>query len=347
MNVTSGSPKSGKKPGPNEKCTCGSGAKAKKCCFSATATAPPPVTEKGNVLPGSVDDLLPMAREETKNGNDAKAMHLYTMAINSVARKMRIDKDGKAPDEDLLECNKSTGGKLAEMLAERSRLHLKKGDTSSAAEDAETSSRADPKCEVGYLRLLEAYEASRQSLQLCLEVCERGVENCPDSEGLVAAKWRFKKAIADKPAEQTSNTQSDPVNAVEETRRLADDRADPRHVSAAADWGSLLATGAHGVQKDVAMAEKYLRIGADGGDVVAQRNLGLLLLELQRPGEAAEELNRAANAGDEEAANVLHHLAGEAEVKRKDALAKLEELAATGDPRARAILEEMLAQGVA
>lgn len=315
MKVPSSSPKTGKKP--------------------------------GNVLPGSVDELLPMARDAAKQGDDAKALHLLTMAINSVARKMRIDQDGKAPDEDLLECNKSTGGKLAEMLAERSRLYLKKGDTSSAVEDADTCSRADPKCEVGYLRLLEAYQASQQSLQLCLEVCERGVENCPDSEGLVAAKWSLKKAIAEQPADQKSNAQKDPTNAVEETRRLADDRADPRHVSAAADWGSLLATGAHGVQKDVAMAEKYLRIGADGGDVVAQRNLGLLLLDLQRPGEAAEELNRAANAGDEEAAGVLHHLAGEAEVKQKEALAKLEELASSGDPRARAILEEMLAQGVA
>lgn len=298
---------------------------------------------KDQVLPGSVEELLPMAQEACKSGQESKALHLYTMAINSMARSMKIDKDGMASDEDLAACNKSTGGKLGEALAERSHLHLKKNDVPSALEDAETSVRADPKSEFCHLRLLEAYEATKQPLKVCLQLCEQGLESCPDSEVLVAAKWRLKKAIA----EQADDDVKDAATAVQETRRAAEDASDPRHISAAADWGSLLATGAHGVTQDVDKAEKYLRIGAEGGDVVARRNLGMLLLELERPTEAAEELNKAANAGDDEAGGVLQQLAGEAADRQKEALAQLEAMASAGDPRARAMLEELRPQLVA
>lgn len=40
--------------------------------------------------------------------------------------------------------------------------------------------------------------------------------------------------------------------------------------------------GAYGLPRDVERAEAYLIIGADGGDITAIRNLGLLLLELNR-----------------------------------------------------------------
>ena len=40
--------------------------------------------------------------------------------------------------------------------------------------------------------------------------------------------------------------------------------------------------GAYGLPRDVERAETYLTIGANGGDVSASRNLGLLLLELNR-----------------------------------------------------------------
>lgn len=65
--------------------------------------------------------------------------------------------------------------------------------------------------------------------------------------------------------------------------------------------------------EDFVEAEKYLRIGSDGGDISAQRNLGFLLLQLERPGEAALELSKAAEAGDEQAVEVLAQLAKEAE----------------------------------
>jgi TPR repeat protein len=40
--------------------------------------------------------------------------------------------------------------------------------------------------------------------------------------------------------------------------------------------------GAYGLPRDLARAEAYLTAGADGGDAAASRNLGLLLLELNR-----------------------------------------------------------------
>jgi TPR repeat protein len=50
---------------------------------------------------------------------------------------------------------------------------------------------------------------------------------------------------------------------------------------AATDLGSALAVGAFGLSKDLAEAERYLRIGIAGGDVSAQRNLGLMLLDIE------------------------------------------------------------------
>jgi TPR repeat protein len=50
---------------------------------------------------------------------------------------------------------------------------------------------------------------------------------------------------------------------------------------AATDLGSALAVGAFGLSKDLKEAERYLRIGIEGGDVSAQRNLGLVLLDIE------------------------------------------------------------------
>ena len=67
----------------------------------------------------------------------------------------------------------------------------------------------------------------------------------------------------------------------------------PRHVLAAGDYGSALALGAHGVAQDTEEGEKYLQIAAAGGDVASQRNYGMLLLQLNRAAEAAEQLSAA------------------------------------------------------
>ena len=90
-------------------------------------------------------------------------------------------------------------------------------------------------------------------------------------------------------------------------------------------------------------AEKYLNIGADGGDVVAQRNLGLLYLEQGRMGEGAERLQAAAQAGDQQAADTLQRLGDEAQQKAKAARAQLMFMASNGDQRAAAMLRELSA----
>jgi len=329
----------GKKPGSNNKSSCGSGAKAKKG----------DQTGDGHVLPGSMDELRKMAQDAQKKGDTSRAEHLFTMAINAAAKGMKRNQDGVASDTDLRACEKSNEGKLSQLLVERAQVYLRQGKTASAIEDAETCTRADQRCEDGYRLLLQGYEAVGAPLQVQLEACERGItelESCEggvSSEYLVKAKWRLKKAINEKLDSQDA-VATDAQTAVKETQRLADDVSDPRHVTAAADWGSILATGAHGVDKDLQQAERYLRRGADRGDVIAQRNLGLLLLELDRPGEASQELNKAAVAGDEQAAEMLRYLSHEADIKRKEAMEKLEELAAQGHPQARAMLEELRAQ---
>merc|ERR1712217_721335 len=121
---------------------------------------------------------------------------------------------------------------------------------------------------------------------------------------------------------------------------MADDPRDQRHTTAAADLGSILAVGAYGLEKDVQAAERYLRIACDHGDVVAQRHLGLLLLQNDRPAEAAEELGKAASMGDEEATETLNRLVYEVREQEAAARRKLVSLAEEGDPRAMEMLKE-------
>ena len=132
---------------------------------------------------------------------------------------------------------------------------------------------------------------------------------------------------------------------IEATRRIAEDASDPRRAMAAGDLGSLLATGAYGVPKDLALAEHYLRIGADGGDAGAQVNLGHLLLDRGLHVEAAKYLSAAAAQGSDAARELLGAIAGEAEEKRKAARRQLEKMAEEGDPRARSVLAEVQARG--
>merc|ERR1712151_228519 len=102
-----------------------------------------------------------------------------------------------------------------------------------------------------------------------------------------------------------------------------------------------VASGAHGLKKDLEAAVKYLRISANAGAVSAQRDLGIILLEMEKPVEAAEELRQAAEAGDDEAAAVLQQIVEEANERQKEARAKLEKLAQMGDPRAACMLREL------
>mmetsp|Transcript_17724 Transcript_17724/g.31620 ORF Transcript_17724/g.31620 Transcript_17724/m.31620 type:complete len:337 (+) Transcript_17724:79-1089(+) len=302
-------------------------------------------TPKGQVLPGNPGELQEMANDAARSGDHGKAVHLYTMAIDLLARGMARDNNGVAATKDLVALNKSSNGQLGKLLSNRSLMYLKEGDVAAALEDADTCTRADPSFEKGHMRLVAALEASGRPFQDLLEAVEQGLAACPDSEMLVNRKWSLKKAIANQPAIDSSQATQGSRNmgetAIEATRRLADDPSEPRHALAAADLGASFAVGAHGLEKDVTQAEKYLRIGAEGGDVTARRNLGLLLLELGRAVEAADELRQAVLAGDEEAAEPLQRLAAEAQLREREARSRLEALAEAGDPRAAQMLREL------
>ena len=109
----------------------------------------------------------------------------------------------------------------------------------------------------------------------------------------------------------------------------------------------ILKGGAYGEVKDLVEAERYLRIGAEGGDVGAQRNLGMLLLQSERAAEAAGYLRMAHGQGDEEAGSTLDALRREADALREQAVFKLKALAANGDARAKAMLEQLEAESKA
>lgn len=339
-------------PPPTAPGAAAGGPKAKKCRDPAGAPVAGGGTEGGgHVLPGSVDELWAMGGAAAQAGDDKKAAHLLTLAIDVAAKGMPRSREGVATDADLEEWCRKSEGKLAQLLSDRSRVYLRLGDTAAAVEDADTCSRADPAFEKGHVRLAVAYEAAGAALEIQLEACERGLAACPASSPLLTRVWRLRKAVAEQkasaaPPPGAAGARADAdagaeAAAVAATRRAADDPSDPRRAAAAGDWGGLLATGAHGVTRDVAEAERYLRLGAEGGDVAAQRRLGLLLLELRRPAEAAEALSGAAAAGDEEAADVLARLADEARARHAEMRAKLEELAADGDERAAAMLREL------
>ena len=169
------------------------------------------------------------------------------------------------------------------------------------------------------------------------------------------------------PPAETQSEDAECASALAAARATADDPTDPRRFMAAGDVGTALALGAHGCERDVVAAERYLRAGASGGDVASARHLGLLLLELGRPEEAAESLRAAALSGDEEAAEQLKALFAEAQEKEEQVLSlaltqthpnpspdpksvvvwvwqarfKLQALASRGDARAVEMLEEL------
>lgn len=109
---------------------------------------------------------------------------------------------------------------------------------------------------------------------------------------------------------------------------------------ACGDYGSALAVGAHGLTKDVVEGEKYLQMGQAAGDIASSLNLGMLLLELDRPEGAAEALRVAAEAGSEEAGHRLRQLALEADKKKEQLMGTLKARASAGDEKARAMLQQ-------
>ena len=93
--------------------------------------------------------------------------------------------------------------------------------------------------------------------------------------------------------------------------------------------------------RNLTKAEAFLRTGSSGGDVAASRNLGLLLLELGRPEEAAAALRLAADGGDGLAMERLRELGEEADGQHAKARAQLQRMADAGDARAAAMLAEL------
>ena len=229
------------------------------------------------------------------------------------------------------------------LLSNRSLTHLNMKDTAAAAVDAEHACLARPDFVKGHLRLLAALSAGDAPLEERRDACVRGLRACPRAKELVDIKVALDTEAGMAHGEEAALAK-DAAQLAEQlraTKLIADDEADPRRAMAAGDYGTALALGAHGVDKDLAQAQRYLKIGADGGDAAAARNLGMLLLESGQAEEATEFLRRAAELGDEDAAATLEQLRTEAEQKREQALLKLRALAANGDERAKAMLESL------
>jgi len=124
------------------------------------------------------------------------------------------------------------------------------------------------------------------------------------------------------------------------TKTIADDTEDERSIIASGDYGSALAVGAYGLEKNVREAEKYLKRASEGKDAASARNYGHLLLGLGRSGEASQQFRHSADLGDKESVEILRQLMAEADEKREQAMNKLRTMADAGDERALEILRE-------
>ena len=307
---------------------------------------------------GQVDAHSPSVLKEA--GNDAarcgdwtRATHMYTLALDMIVKGKASD---DAADWYALDCE-SKG--LAHVLcSNRSLSHLNSNDFASAAEDAEHACLARPDFVKAHLRLLAALKAGDAPLEERRAACARGLRACPRAQELIDVKMQLDAEAGDEPCEVAEDAKESASTLAKErllreqqvaaAKLIADDESDRRRAMAAGDYGSALALGAHGVAKDLELAEHYLKIGADGGDAGACRNLGFLLLETpgsERAAEAAEYLRKGAELGDERAAEALEALHKEANQKREAALFKLRALAANGDARAKEMLEELQEEG--
>jgi hypothetical protein len=301
----------------------------------------------------AADTPLALKDEGSKalNAGDTKrAAHMYTLGIDLILKQADATVlDGAA----WFARDTSSGGVLHQLLSNRSLAFLKAGDAAAAAEDAEHCCLAKPDFAKGHLRLLAALAAmeGEATLEERQRACLRGIRACPANRELRDAKanldleagGRAGAPFGAPSAEDGAAEAAEEAAQIAATRLIADDASDPRRAMAAGDVGSALALGAYGLPRDLAAAERYLRIGADGGDAGAQRNLGMLLLS-RAPEEAAQFLEMAARQGDESAAETLQQLGAEANQKRDEALFKLRALADRVDARAIEMLSQFEAE---
>jgi hypothetical protein len=298
----------------------------------------------------TADSPLALKEEGTKafNAGDIKrAGHMFTLGIDLILQ-------GKEPKDAAawFSADAASAGVLHLLLSNRSLAFLKVGDAAGAADDAEHACAAKPDFAKGHLRLLAALAAMPEdTVEARRKACLRGIRACPSSKELRDAKANLDlekhTSSGGKGGEAAATTDEDAEASAQlvATRKIADDPSDPRRAMAAGDVGSAFAVGAYSLPKDVALAQRYLRIGAAGGDAGSQRCLGLLLLEEGgAPEEAAEFLSAAAQQGDEQAADVLAQLGKEADEKRKAAMFKLRALASGGDLRAKEMLVQLEAE---
>ena len=303
-------------------------------------------------LKGTPDSLKKAGNKAISESCFKEATHLYTLAIDILAEQHSLnrDADGRATPAGLFTCHTRSSGEMGKLLSNRSLAYLRLGDHAAALEDALACVHCDSQFEKGHVRVVCALQASGASIDQQFLAIERGLAACPNGELLRRMKEKVLKcenenrAACETPPRRTKPSsmrdRATPADPLAETKKVADDLSDPRHFMAAGDFGAALAVGAHGASRDVKRAEHYLRAGARG-DIVAKRNLGILLLETDRPEEAAAVLNDAAQAGDEEAASLLRQVCEEAQSKELAAREKLLEMASSGDPRAAEILREL------
>jgi tetratricopeptide (TPR) repeat protein len=318
----------------------------------------------GHVVAESPTALKVAGNEALQAGDSVRASHMYTLALDLLLHRRPAPSLSSA---DWFALEASSEGVASTLLSNRSLALLRQGDHAGAADDAERCCQAKPGWAKAHLRLLAAHEAGNAPETEVLFALRRGLRACPTSgllrEALAKAEAqqeldamvRRGAARAAHPTAavtageecSTSGSEEAAVAAqLEVTRRAADDPTDPRRFIAAGDLGAALAVGAHGVPKDVVSAEAYLRVAADGGDVVSMRNLGHLLLQLQRLGDAAAAFDRAAAAGDDDSVGMLVGMREEAHRRTESARDQLARLAATGNSRAVAMLEQLRQQQV-
>ena len=290
--------------------------------------------EHGQQL-GSPEALKQAGNDAVRAGDFKRASHMFTLAIDMIVAETTPKNAG-----EWFALDAKSDGLLHLLLANRSLMHLNLKDAAAAAEDAEHCCLARPDWAKGHLRLLAALAAGDAPLDERRTACARGVRACPNAQQLFDAQDELDREAG--VSNKTKGDVSDDIaSQLAATRLIADDPNDPRRFMAAGDYGSNLAVGANGLDKDTAMAELYLKRGAEGGDAGAQRNYGHLLLESGRHAEGSAMLLQAANQGDEEAIAVLTQLGDEAAKKQKEMMFKLEALATNGDKRAIEMLKQL------
>jgi tetratricopeptide (TPR) repeat protein len=289
---------------------------------------------------GHLDAKSPTSLKEAGNaalqaGDFARAARMYTLGIDLACGST------EPAASDWFRLDGESGGVLSTLLSNRSLTYLQQGDHAAAALDAEHCCLSRPDWPKAHLRLLAALEAAEEPVGERLATVERALRACPLNVQLKEAKATLLGKAGESTQASLVQSHVEAAAQLAAARRVADDSSDPRRFVAAGDLGAAFALGVHGVAKDLEAAERYLRIGASGGDAVSQRNLGHLLLQLDRPTEAADALRDAATQGDENAQQALSQLALEADRKAEEARFQLRAMASRGDARAIQMLEQL------